>query len=1037
MKTKLKKGLLTLLMSAPVTAVWAQQPTDVTSKYIANPSFEVNGTNGWVAASLATQTNTSFTKKHGNTYLEKWVSSGSAGNASVLQTIENLAPGKYTLTVAAQNQNQSDKTKECTGVTIFAGSASTKVTFPDDYTVDFTHLSGDITIGYKAENASGNYICVDNFRLTYNGAPAAAELKPALTTLIEKATKLYGDGTGVNAAALKSLIDAAQAAVDNAEATDDAVLEAYNNLNEGMTSYTYDNASEENPYDLTKQLIVNPSFEQSGTANWTNVNFKSQSNTSFTKKSGTTYIEKWTDKGKAVGDAKISQVIKNLKNDKYKLVVAAQNLDQNSTSKKCLGAYIYAGTNETPVYTPNDYSVTFTSIAGEIEIGYRAEGATGNWLAADNFRIYLVGHLTPADVVAEIQNTITTAKTIQSGMMSAKAAKALEDAIAQGNAITETSDEATVKAAKKALDAAIVNAMASAQEYLALQNVIDKAEKSYDATKKEAAAFRAAIDEAIALHANAEATSQQLADAIPALERAILAFNLANSTTGTTIKVTATNHYVPTGATEFLMRATMTGTAIEKGVCWSTEHNPTVLDSRSTKSHTLNGTIFHGQGLTPSTVYYVRPYIMNSTYNVVYGDEVKIVTRPKGTSRGTWNEGAPTEEANARCRNAIKETIDYYNEWTGVSGFTLSGNYGAGTPTADCSYGGWMRIGPNAGNQAIGTVLHETCHGVGVGTSARWKDTNVHNWKWYGRAANEAYGFLENKEANPYTSDFCVVGDSQHGWGSSATYDWFVNGADKDKHLELQYIGGCHMLYGMFIDGLNPTSAQTNGIKGYTYNFDDDKRYYLMCKSDKCGLGTGLVYQRGTSNISWRPMNELDVVSDSAAWYLEYEPKTCTYRIKNALSGKYMSHASTLTLKTTSKPSTSEDFQFMPDRTDVTLKDDKGKSFKTHGYWFTWNSSGDKSVQAGTMGKTYGSVTAVAFNYADTATNQQWILISEDELPKYGFTPLSTDIQDIPSDDAAKTGATDNTIYDLSGRPLNGIPSQGLYIQNGNKYMAK
>jgi hypothetical protein len=49
-----------------------------------------------------------------------------------------------------------------------------------------------------------------------------------------------------------------------------------------------------------------------------------------------------------------------------------------------------------------------------------------------------------------------------------------------------------------------------------------------------------------------------------------------------------------------------------------------------------------------------------------------------------------------------------------------------------------MRIGPNASYQAIGTVLHETGHGVGVGTHWRWydcKDTreNTSKGKWLGR----------------------------------------------------------------------------------------------------------------------------------------------------------------------------------------------------------------------------------------------------------------------------------------------------------------
>jgi hypothetical protein len=280
--------------------------------------------------------------------------------------------------------------------------------------------------------------------------------------------------------------------------------------------------------------------------------------------------------------------------------------------------------------------------------------------------------------------------------------------------------------------------------------------------------------------------------------------------------------YIP-AAHGALLRATFTGSSIkERGFCWSTEPEPTIADHRSTFYYNQKGMLFHVKGMQPATAYYVRPYAITNTYAVGYGEPMKIVTLPQGSCVGTWNEGAPTEAANARCRNAIQETMDYLNEWTAIKGFTLTGNYGASTPTADCSYGGWMRIGPNAGNQAIGTVIHETGHGVGVGTHWRWyncADTreNTTHGKWLGAWANKTLRFLENTTR----TDVFMTGDAVHGWGSNATYDWFVNGADKDTHQAIQYIGGCALLYSLYIDGLCPTTGYSNGVPGYTFNFED------------------------------------------------------------------------------------------------------------------------------------------------------------------------------------------------------------------------
>lgn len=1008
------KKIISLFL-ALFTTMSAFAQVDVTKKYIQNPSFEQEGTSGWTVSGLVMQTNNSFEKKAGGTYLEKWVSKGnSAGSASVKQTISGLEPGKYTLTVGAQNLDQNSTSKKCTGVKISAGKSSTSVYTPNDYSVDFTFISGELEIAFVATNAGGNWIAVDNFRLTYNGAPEIDDIKPAVTSALKEANDLYGDGSGKDADKLKEAIDAIQAIIDNAETTSEQLVSALSDINAAIDAYKYANVSEEMPIDFTK-YITNPSFENGGTNGWVNDGLKTQTNSSFTKKAGSTYLEKWVSAA-PVGNASINQIIKGIPNGQYKLTVAAQNYNQKSTSQKCDGAVIYADKNCTNVYTPGEYSVKFTSVAGEVEIGFKAENANGNWLAVDNFRLYLIGKVDKADVVAEIKRIVSDAIALQSNMMSSSAASNLQSAIDEGSLVTESTEDADIQSIKKKLDKAISEAQISINEYKELEEAIAAAESIYDDSLNGAEDFNVSLNEARKTANNAEATSNDIAASIKSLKKAELAFNLANAKqgTGNPVKVTATNTYVVTGSTEALMRATMSGSNIlEKGVCWSKEHAPTVLDERTTESHTLNGAIYHVRGLETATVYYLRPYVMNKTYEVAYGEEVKIVTHPKGTCKGTWNNGAPDEAANTRCRNAINETIEYFNQWTGIKGFTLTGNYGADTPTADCSYGGWMRIGPNAGNQAIGTVIHETGHGVGVGTSDRWWDTNVHDWEWKGREANAIYHFLENQYTN---TEYVMVGDKTHGWGQKATYDWFVNGADKDKHEELQYLGGCALLYGLFIDGLCPTSSYKNGLAGYTFNFDEDKIYYIKCENSTRGLEDGFLYQRGSTSLSWMPMTAEEAAKEenNAGWYIEYDANTGYYRFRNATTGKYMTHAAggtSVTLATKTKPANTENFQLMPGRPDVKLKFGD-KTIKTYGYWFTWDNGGNKAMEMKECGAVtgYGGNSITAFNFSNSASAQRYIIIAKEDIP------VSTSIMtpSINSEEASK--AMPYSVYSVDGK---------------------
>lgn len=888
--------------------------------------------------------------------------------------------------------------------------------------------TGKIQIGYVAGangSASSANLVIDYVQLL---AENMAVDKSSLEASLASANKFYGDGTGNGASDLKAAIDEAQNVYDNADVDMIAVIEADKKLNAAIEAYRQLNVSEENPLDYTS-YILNPNFDKDGTDNWKSLNLNVQTNNSFEKKSGAAYLEKWVSAGNRAGDASVSQLLTNLPNGRYKLTVAAQNYNQSSTSQKCTGAYIYAGDKQEPVYTPNDYTVSFTNISGEVEIGFKAENASGNWLAVDNFRLYFLGDISSADMVAELQGIIASAESLLGNMMQTSVLTQLQTAIDAAKLINEESDNASVQSAVKNLEVAVEAAKVSIAEYKQLTDAILVAEEAYNADLEGAADFRAAIDAAIALSKNGDATSAELAAELVVLEKAELVFNISNPTGETPIVVT--NPYIARGCKIAFGRATFkaNGSTIkERGFCYSSENRePTVLDERSTSYYSHAGNIYYMKDIKPATVYYMRAYAISTGNQVGYGDVVKVVTLPEANCTWSWDDGGSAAE-NERCRAAIAEAMEDYNYCSGFRGFHLSGHYGSGTPTADCSYGGWMRIGPNPSYQRTGTVQHETNHGVGVGTTQRWSNCaelreNTTWGYWLGRRANELVNFLENTANN----EVRVTGDGTHMWathangGTSQLLNYGINGAHEDSGSKLLYFANALLTEYLCEDGLCPTSSYSNGMPCYTYTFDEDKKYYIVSESADRGLyDAGFLYQRNASAMGWKPKS-FEEVNDSAAWYIEYTPSTGYYRFKNVMSGKYMTHSSSgsaVTLATKANPSATENFQLLPGRVDLEFGA-SGDKFKTYGYWFTWNNGGNKSLQAGAFGSRtgYGSNSIANFNFSNSATNQRWIIISEDELEAYyQAASVVTGIEGIVMDDLTDEGEkTVIGIYSVDG----------------------
>ena len=93
-------------------------------------------------------------------------------------------------------------------------------------------------------------------------------------------------------------------------------------------------------------------------------------------------------------------------------------------------------------------------------------------------------------------------------------------------------------------------------------------------------------------------------------------------------------------------------TVTARGVCWSTNQNPTIMDSHTTNGSGIGNFTSSMTGLMPNTVYYVRAYATNSNITI-YGMELNFITLdpgcvdlglPSGLLWATCNVGADAPE---------------------------------------------------------------------------------------------------------------------------------------------------------------------------------------------------------------------------------------------------------------------------------------------------------------------------------------------------------------------------------------------------------
>lgn len=481
---------------------------------------------------------------------------------------------------------------------------------------------------------------------------------------------------------------------------------------------------------------------------------------------------------------------------------------------------------------------------------------------------------------------------------------------------------------------------------------------------------------------------------------------------GITVK---TNPFVARGSTVAYGRSTVTGVALsqlkEHGFCWSTTPEPTIDDDRTTSYYSNNGYIYRMEELTPSTIYYVRAYALTKEDEVAYGEVVKVITIPAGNITWTYDNGADAA-ANERINKAVASAVDYWNMLTSINGLKLSVHYGSGTPTADCSYGGWMRVGPNASYQRTGTIMHEMGHAIGVGQHIRWYGPNSplraggNTGNWLGERANKVVQFLDN---NPSA---VMKGDKTHMW------PYGINGAHEDSGQEFLYIGNGLITQALGEDGLPPTGGFST--PAYTFESEDNVKYYLKNENESYGLYSAYLTENKVLRPRWANMTAEEVLkNDSAAWYIHFDPATCLYQIQNVATGRYFTYYEDgkygirLTDKTTL--GATKRFQLMGSREATSIGTGEG-AFVGKSYWIIYPK---QNIAPPALSAAKAGATSVnAFDLGDAATDQRWLILTADEVGRLETTMQSLTLLDLKVNGKTIAGfASDVYEYAMDVKP--------------------
>lgn len=488
-----------------------------------------------------------------------------------------------------------------------------------------------------------------------------------------------------------------------------------------------------------------------------------------------------------------------------------------------------------------------------------------------------------------------------------------------------------------------------------------------DGSGNDAAQLKGVIDAAQAVYDDTNTTIERVTQLIADLTAAIDAYQCANPTGD--VPVVVTDKRFARGATMAFGRMTAMGTdIIERGFCWSTNPNPTIKDHKTTEYISHKGYIYWLKDLMPSTQYYIRAYAVSKGKQVGYGEVLKIYTLRKGSLSYTMRSGGDAD-ACARIDAAMKDAVNWWNNLTSIQGVNFNVGHNPGTPTADCSYGGYIRVGSNISYQRTGTMLHEMAHGVGIGThDPYWNPemrANGDRGVWLGDRVTEVIRFWED---SPTAT---VTGDNVHFW------PYGINGAHEDNGSDALYIIHALLIQAFGEDGLPPSGGFAS--PSYQLNQETDVKYYIKNESADYGLYTSYVTELSDNTVTWQEMSRAEaLVNDRAAWYVSFNPINSLYIFQNVSTGHYLTFkTATASMSTTNRtnPISNDFFQLMRGR--VNALDNSN----LRGYWVVSPSA--TLTPFCMQAKVNSGIGMGKYDLSNNARSQRWLILTQEQLTDF------------------------------------------------------
>ncbi len=199
-------------------------PIEITEWVLKNADFSAGNINEWqtnyvsgqqaqnIGYQGASYSNGSVTISQ---FIEAWKPGAALGDGYLRQTVSNLPEGKYVLEADGISVWQNNENQPVTGSQLYITAdgvdyytnMSTKNNKPEHFSVQFLNTGeGDVIFGLRTVSSNGNWLCADNFKVTFYGI----DLSAYVTQLANEVATFNGYENSIDATAfatLKAMVD--------------------------------------------------------------------------------------------------------------------------------------------------------------------------------------------------------------------------------------------------------------------------------------------------------------------------------------------------------------------------------------------------------------------------------------------------------------------------------------------------------------------------------------------------------------------------------------------------------------------------------------------------------------------------------------------------------------------------------------------------------------------------------------------------------------------------------------------------------------